>query len=106
MEAVIDKDRASACLAKAIKAELLISVTGVEKVALNYNTRQQEDLAKINIKQVRHYLKDGQFPPGSMGPKMESAIQFIKDGGKKVIITNIPNISDAIAGKAGTTIKK
>jgi len=106
VEAVIDKDFASACLAKAIKAEVLVNVTGVEKVALNYNTEEQKDLKKINILQAKKYLREGHFPPGSMGPKIEAAIQFLKSGGKKVIITDIPNISKAIAGKAGTEIRK
>jgi carbamate kinase len=104
VDAVIDKDLASAVLAKEIGAEELIIVTGVEKVALHFGTPQQIDLDELTVADAEKYLAQGEFPKGSMGPKIQAAINFIKSGGKKVIITSIEKTGEALKGKAGTTI--
>lgn len=104
--AVIDKDLASACLAKDIKADLLLILTGVKKVCLNYGTKKEQPLSKLTMKQAQFYLKQGHFPEGSMGPKIQAAINFLRNGGKKVVITHPSCVSKAMEGKEGTTITK
>ena len=104
LDAVIDKDRASAVLAHDIGAELLLILTGVEKVALNFGTLLQKDLERVSLKDVKEYLAEGHFPPGSMGPKIEAAIQFLESGGKEVIITSIEKAHESVKKKAGTRI--
>lgn len=104
LDAVIDKDRASSVLARDIGAELLLILTEVEKVALNYGTSEQKDLDKMTLSEAKRYLKEGHFPEGSMGPKIESAIQFLESGGKEVIITSIPKAYDSVKRKVGTRI--
>ena len=105
VDAVIDKDRASAILARDIGAELLLILTEVEKVALHFGTLLQIDLDKLTVEEAKKYKKEGHFPAGSMGPKIEAAIQFLESGGKEVIITSIPKAYDAVKkGTAGTRI--
>lgn len=104
VEAVIDKDRASALLASRIHADLLLISTGVEKVALNYRKSDQQLIDLMTTAQAEKHLTEGQFPPGSMGPKIESAIFFLKSGGKRVIITTPEKIEEALEGKTGTHI--
>lgn len=104
VDAVIDKDRASAILAKSIGAELLLILTGVDQVALNFGKLDQEFLNNVSYAEMKTYLDDGHFPPGSMGPKVEAALGFLEMGGKKVIITSIDKAYEAVNGKAGTTI--
>ncbi|WP_456443537.1 carbamate kinase [Caldithrix abyssi] len=104
LDGVIDKDLASAVLGKEIDAEKLLIITGVEKVALNFCTPEQIDLDELTIADARKYLAEGQFPKGSMGPKIEAAINFIEGGGEEVIITSIEKTGDAIKGKAGKRI--
>lgn len=105
VDAVIDKDRASAILARDIGAELLLILTEVEKVALDFGTVFQKDLDKLTVEQAKKYLAEGHFPPGSMGPKIEAAIQFLESGGKEVIITSIPKAFEAVKKRtAGTRI--
>ncbi|APF20217.1 carbamate kinase [Caldithrix abyssi] len=104
LDGVIDKDLASAVLGREIDAEKLLIITGVEKVALNFGTPEQIDLDELTIADARKYLAEGQFPKGSMGPKIEAAINFIEGGGEEVIITSIEKTGDAIKGKAGTRI--
>jgi len=106
LEAVIDKDLASERLAEAIDAELLLILTNVEKVYLNYNTPKQKALDKISLKDLKKYYGQGQFPPGSMGPKILAAIRFLEQGGKKVIISHVEKGWEAIQGKTGTHIQK
>lgn len=104
LDGVIDKDLASAVLGNEIGAEKLLIITGVDKVALNFGTPQQIDLDELSIADAKKYLAEGQFPKGSMGPKIEAAINFIEGGGREVIITSIEKTGDAIHGKAGTCI--
>ena len=104
VEGVIDKDLASSLLATHLKAEKLIIVTSVEQVALDYGKHNERWLGKITTKQAREYLDAGQFPEGSMGPKMEAAIGFVERGGKDCIITSAEFVQRAVAGKTGTHI--
>ncbi|MFX1479668.1 MAG: carbamate kinase [Promethearchaeota archaeon] len=104
VEAVIDKDLASAKLAEQIEADILLIATDIEKVALNYGTPTQKDLDKLSITEAKKYLKEGHFLPGSMGPKIEAVINFMEAGGEKAIITSIEKIKKALEGKAGTEI--
>ncbi|MFX1310340.1 MAG: carbamate kinase, partial [Promethearchaeota archaeon] len=104
VEAVIDKDLASSKLAEQIGAEILLIATDVEKVALNYGTPVQKDLDKLTISDAKKYLEEGQFPAGSMGPKIQAVISFMETGGEKAIITSIEKIKEALEGKAGTHI--
>jgi len=104
VDAVIDKDRASAVLALKLGAETLIILTGVEKVATNFNTFFQRDWDAMSVSAARDFLEAGQFPPGSMGPKIESAIYFVENGGKQVIITSIDRVKEALEFDAGTRI--
>ena len=98
----IDKDLASCLLAKNLKADLFIISTGVDKVAVDFKKPTQRELDKLTIAEAKKYLAEGQFPAGSMGPKIEAAIDFLENGGKEVIITQPHLLEDAIAGKNGT----
>jgi carbamate kinase len=104
MDAVIDKDLASAVLANDIGANELMILTGEEKVALNYGKPSEEYLDVLTLAEAEQYHKKGHFPPGSMGPKIQASINFLKGGGEKVIITSIEKSVEAVSGKAGTTI--
>lgn len=104
VDAVIDKDLASAVLAREVGAELLLILTGVDKVAINFGRLDQQFLDKITVKEAQKHLEAGEFPPGSMGPKIKAAINFIQSGGKEVIITSIDRAYPAVLGKAGTHI--
>jgi len=106
LEAVIDKDLASERLAEAIDAELLMILTNVEKVYLNYKKPNQKALDKINLKELKKYYEEGQFPVGSMGPKILAAIRFLEAGGKKVIISHVDKGWEALNEKTGTVITK
>ena len=100
--AVIDKDLASCLLAKNLHADLFIISTGVDKVAVDFKKPTQRELDKLTVAEAKKYLAEGQFPAGSMGPKIEAAIDFLEHGGKEVIITQPHLLEDAIAGKNGT----
>ncbi len=100
--AVIDKDLASCLLAKNLKADLFIISTGVDKVAVDFKKPTQRELDRLTVAEAKKYLAEGQFPAGSMGPKIEAAIDFIEHGGKEVIITQPFLLEEAIAGKNGT----
>jgi len=106
LEAVIDKDLAAERLAEAIDAELLLILTNVEKVYLNYNTPEQKPLDKISLPELKKYYGQGLFPPGSMGPKILAAIRFLEYGGKNVIISNVEKGWEALNGETGTHIQK
>lgn len=104
IEAVIDKDYASALLAANLKADLFIVLTGVPRVAIDFNKPTQKFVERMTLAEAGHYMDEGQFPPGSMGPKIESAMQFVKDTGRQVLITEVEVLREALEGKDGTLI--
>jgi len=105
VDCVIDKDLASMKLALAVGAMTLIIITGVPRVSLKFGTPEQQDLSKLTLAQARYYREQGQFPAGSMGPKIEAAIEFVQANPKnRVIITDVDSLIPALEGKEGTTI--
>lgn len=103
-QAVIDKDRASALLALEVGAKILVILTQVPYVYINFGKPNQKALKEIKLDRIKEYYKEDHFAAGSMGPKIEAAITFLEKGGDKVIITSIEMAKEAIDGKAGTTI--
>jgi len=105
VEAVLDKDRTAALLAKILGVETLLILTDVDKVFINYAKSDQRALDKVTVQECRKYLAEGQFPSGSMGPKIESAVSFLQDStGKRVVIASLEMAEEALKGRAGTTI--
>jgi len=104
VDAVIDKDRASDLLGRLIGADILVIITQVDKVYAHFGTPEQEALDVLPASRAQRMLDDGEFPAGSMGPKIESAISFLAGGGKEVIITSPEKFLDAVDGKAGTRV--
>ncbi|MDD6190153.1 MAG: carbamate kinase [Firmicutes bacterium] len=103
--AVIDKDFAAELLAEQVEADMLIILTEVEKVAVNFNKPDQKDLDYMTLKEAAAYIEEGQFPAGSMLPKVEAAMKFVrKYPGKKAIITSLDKAVDALNGETGTVI--
>jgi carbamate kinase len=102
IEAVIDKDYASALLAIGIRADLFLISTAVEKVALNFGKPDEKFLDRISLAEAKKYYAEGQFPPGSMGPKIKAIISYLENGGKEALITNPENIERALRGETGT----
>jgi carbamate kinase len=104
VEGVVDKDLASSLLARDLHARMLIIVTSVERVAIRYGRPEQQWLNRITVPEARGYLAAGEFPPGSMGPKIEAGIDFLEHGGERCIITCAERVMQAIRGEAGTHI--
>jgi len=104
VEAVIDKDRASALLAASLEVPLLVLSTGVEQVAVHFRKPDQRFLDRLTVSDARRYLAEGEFPRGSMGPKIEAAIAFLERGGKEVLITTPEALERAISGATGTWV--
>jgi carbamate kinase len=104
VEAVIDKDFASALLAAELKADLYIVLTGVAKVALDFGKPTQRFVDKLTVAEAQKHQADGQFPAGSMGPKIEASLQFVRATGKQVLITDVEHLRDALEGREGTVI--
>ncbi|MFC2131680.1 carbamate kinase [Bacteroidota bacterium] len=104
IEAVIDKDRSSALLSKDLNVDLFIISTDTDQAYLNFKKENQIGIKTASVDEMQKYFDEGHFAPGSMGPKVESAIKFIRDGGKKVIITSYEFLMDALDEKAGTHI--
>jgi carbamate kinase len=103
---VIDKDLASAVLAKEIAADLLVISTAVEKVCLNFGKPDQKTLDCLTIAEAKQYLAEGHFKPGSMLPKVQACIRFIEEGGTEALITCPEVLSAALKGKTGTRVVK
>ena len=103
--AVIDKDFAAELLAEEVKADMLMILTEVEKVAVNFNEPDQRDLSSMTLAEAAKYVDDGQFPAGSMLPKVEAAMKFVRRfPDKKAVITSLDKAVDALEGKTGTVI--
>lgn len=106
VEAVVDKDLATAELAKALKADLLVMLTDVDSVYVNWNKPEHRmRIDRMGIEKAEKLLQEGQFHSGNMGPKIEASIRFLKAGGKKVLITEIDKLGSALRGKGGTVIE-
>ncbi len=106
ISAVIDKDRASQVLANEIRADEMLILTGVDAVYLNYGKKNQQKIKKLKIKEAEKFLRENQFAEGSMKPKIEAAIAFLKKGGKKALITSPSGLKSALKGKNGTVLTK
>jgi carbamate kinase len=104
VEAVIDKDYAAGLIAREVKVDLFIILTGVERVFLNYGTPEKQPLDSMTVGQAKEYLAQGHFPQGSMGPKIEAAVQYIESGGKEVLITSASHLKAALLNRSGTRI--
>ena len=104
VEAVVDKDYAAALLASQLKADLFVVLTGVPRVMKNFGKRSAAPLRTLTSGEARRLLKQGHFPPGSMGPKIDAALRFLETGGKSVLVTDAPHLRDALEGRDGTTI--
>ena len=106
VEAVIDKDWGSSVMASGLGADTLIISTAIDAVYLNFGQEDQKPLSRVSLPEIKRYLEEGHFKPGSMKPKIEAIIQFLEDGGEKAIITSPENLLLAFKGKAGTTVTK
>jgi carbamate kinase len=104
VEGVIDKDLASSLLASHIGARKLIIVTSVEQAAIHFGRPEQQWLGTISTGEARMHLAAGEFPAGSMGPKIEAGVDFVERGGEECIITSTEHVADAVEGRAGTHI--
>ncbi|NLL19353.1 MAG: carbamate kinase [Clostridia bacterium] len=105
VEAVIDKDLASALLAKQLGADILVIATDVSHVAINWGKPDQKDLETLTVEEAKTYLDEGQFGKGSMGPKVEAALGFVESGGE-ALITSLANLEAGVKGESGTRIIK
>jgi carbamate kinase len=106
VDAVVDKDLASSVLAREIQADLLVILTGVAKVAINFNTPEEKTFGELHIDEAMAYFHQGHFPAGSMGPKIKAAVDFLESDGREVIITSIQKVGEALEGNNGTRIVK
>lgn len=105
IDAVIDKDRTSVLLAADTNCDSLVICTGVEKVSINFNKPNQEDLSRMTLEEAYKYIEEGQFPEGSMLPKIEAAIDFVKSGkGRQTLITSLDKLVEGMNGETGTLI--
>jgi carbamate kinase len=104
VEAVIDKDFAASVLARAIGWKRLVIATDVSQVALDFGKPTQRFLDRLTLAEAKRHLAQGQFPPGSMGPKIQAAIEFLEAGGEQVLVAQLEDLVPAVAGKAGTQI--
>jgi len=106
VEAVIDKDLGSSLLARNLGADTFIISTAIDAVYLNFGEKNQKPLRRVSLPEVKRYLEERHFKPGSMQPKIEAIIEFLENGGERAIITSPENLSRAIKEEAGTTITK
>jgi carbamate kinase len=105
VDAVVDKDLATSLLARELGAECFINLTQIDRVYLDYGKEGQRGLGEVKLEEVVEYQRQGHFPAGSMGPKIQAAIEFLQSGGKEVVITSPELIDDAMEGRAGTRIR-
>ena len=106
VEAVIDKDRASALLARDLKADRLIILTAVDRVCVNFGKPDQTALSQMTVADCERYIAEGQFAPGSMLPKVESCLDFVRGSEGEALITSLSRAGEALEGKTGTVIRK
>ena len=106
VEAVIDKDYAASMLAASLQADLFIVLTGVERVSRDFGKPSARPLPELSVAEARRLLAEGQFPPGSMGPKVDAAIRYIEAGGREVLITRAESLEKALEGATGTRIRE
>jgi carbamate kinase len=106
VEAVIDKDLASEILAQDIKANIMLFLTNVRGVAVNYGKPAQRFLDRMTLDEARSYLAKGEFPAGTMGPKIRAAIRFLESGGEKAVVSSLGEAFEALNETAGTTITR
>lgn len=106
VDAVIDKDLASLCLAREIGVDIFLIATDEDGVMINYGKPNQQKLESVNLEETEKHISDQQFPPGSMLPKVKACSDFILQGGKNAIICSVESIADALDGKAGTRFVK
>lgn len=104
IDAVIDKDLSAGRLASAVGAELLVLLTGVDQVALDYGSPKARPIATMTVEEAERYLGEGQFPPGNMGPKITAAVRFLRSGGEAALITSPRRAAGALAGSHGTRL--
>ncbi len=104
VDAVIDKDLASAKLAEEVGVDIFLIATDVEGIAISFGRPEEQFLKTLPISKAMQHLKEGEFPPGSMGPKVEAAAQFLHSGGKRAMVASIEEITKAVEGKAGTEL--
>jgi len=104
VEAVIDKDRASALLAAELGVDWFVISTDTDYVYLNYKKPGQTPLTLVTAEEMKKHLLDGHFPPGNMGPKVESVLRFLESGGREAVITSFEHLCEAVMGSAGTHI--
>jgi len=104
VEAVIDKDLTGQLLARDISADNFLILTSVDRVSLDFGKPSQRDLEKMTLAEARAYMAEGQFPPGSMGPKVDAACRFVENGGKEAIIGPLLDAYRAVKGLTGTRI--
>jgi carbamate kinase len=106
VEAVVEKDLASVVLARELGADQVLFLTGVDRVAVGWGTAQQRFLDTLTVAEARRLLAAGEFPPGSMGPKVEAAVEFVEKGRGAAVITSLDRIAAAVAGTAGTRVTR
>jgi len=104
VEAVIDKDLTSAHMANILGIELMMILTAVPRVAINFGTPEQAELSHVTMRELRALEAEGHFPPGPMGPKVSAALRFLEGGGERVIIAHLDDCAAALRGEAGTHI--
>jgi carbamate kinase len=104
VEAVIDKDRTSALMANVLRIDDIMILTAVPRVAINYGKPDQRQVDRVTLSEITKLHEEGHFPPGSMGPKIDAAIQFLKGGGKRVMIGQLEEAVPILRGETGTHI--
>ena len=105
VEAVIDKDYAASLIAREVKANLFIILTNVNRVYLNYGTPDETPITTMTVEEAQEYLSQGQFPAGSMEPKIKAAIEYIQSNGKEVLITSASHLKASLVNRSGTKIR-
>lgn len=104
VEAVVDKDLVASIIARDLQADKLIILTGVDRVFVDFGKPSQRPISRMSRAQAREYLAQGQFPPGSMQPKIEAALEYLDAGGQEAVITSIDKLPQALGGESGTVI--